>query len=268
VNEPPAPRTLRLVIEYDGTGLAGWQRQAGQATVQGWLEKAFHAMTGQDILVRGAGRTDAGVHAEGQVASVELASNIPALGFLRGLNTFLPPEIAVLEVSDVPAGFDARHHARGKIYRYQVWNHPVRSPRLARYVWHVYDPLDTHPMREAAAVLLGEHDFRAFRSSDCDRTNTVRILRRLDVRRCGSLISIEVEGTAFLRNMVRILAGTLVAVGRGKMAAPDVAAVLQSGDRTKAGVTAPPSGLALMRVRTKAGVTAPPSGLALMRVIY
>jgi len=239
---------LRLVVEYDGTGLAGWQRQDGQPTVQGWLEKAFLAMTQQAVVVRGAGRTDAGVHAEGQVANVELVSRIPALGFLRGLNTLLPPEIAVLEVTDVPAGFSARHDARGKIYRYQVWNHPVRSPRFARNAWHVYDPLDMHAMREAAEVLVGEHDFRAFRSSDCDRKNTVRIIRRLDVRRDGALVSIEVEGTAFLRNMVRILAGTLVAVGKGKMTAADVATILAAGDRTKAGVTAPACGLTLVKV--------------------
>jgi tRNA pseudouridine38-40 synthase len=248
VTEPPASRTLRLVVEYDGTGFAGWQRQAGQATVQGWLEKAFHAMTGQEVVVRGAGRTDAGVHAEGQVASLEIASNIPTLGFLRGLNTFLPPEIAVLEVTDVPAGFNARHHARGKIYRYQVWNHPIRSPRFARHSWHVYDPLETHPMREAAQALLGEHDFRAFRSSDCDRTNTIRILRRFEVRRDGAMVSFEVEGTAFLRNMVRILVGTLVGVGKGKLTVSQVKALLTSGDRTKAGVTAPPTGLTLVRV--------------------
>jgi tRNA pseudouridine38-40 synthase len=248
VTTPAASRTLRLVVEYDGTGYAGWQRQAGQATVQGWLEKAFHAMTGQEVLVRGAGRTDAGVHAEGQVASVEITSNIPSLGFLRGLNTLLPPEIAVLEVSDVAAGFNARHHARGKIYRYQVWNHPVRSPRFARHSWHVYDALDTHPMREAAQALLGEHDFRAFRSSDCDRTNTVRILRRFDVRRDGPMVSFEVEGTAFLRNMVRILVGTLVGVGKGKLTVAEVKALLTSGDRTKAGVTAPANGLCLVRV--------------------
>jgi len=243
-----ATRTLRLVVEYDGTGLAGWQRQDGQPTVQGWLEKAFRQMTGQEVLVRGAGRTDAGVHAEGQVASVEVASAIPAIGFLRGLNCQLPPEIAVLEVADVPAGFDARHDSRGKLYRYQVWNHPVRSPRWARYSWHVYDPLEVHAMREAAAVLLGEHDFRAFRSSACDRTNTVRIIRRLDLRRAGALIALEVEGTAFLRNMVRIIAGTLVGVGRGKMSADTVAAVLAAGDRTKAGVTAPACGLTLVKV--------------------
>jgi tRNA pseudouridine38-40 synthase len=244
----PALRTLRLVVEYDGTDFAGWQRQDGQSTVQGCLEKALQAMTGQALIVRGAGRTDAGVHAEGQVASVEVASRIPTLGFLRGLNTHLPPEIAVLDVADMPAGFNARHDARGKIYRYLVWNHPVRSPRHARRSWHVYDPLDTQAMRDAAARLIGEHDYRGFRSSDCDRTNTIRIIRRFDVRRDGVLVSFEVEGTAFLRNMVRILAGTLVAVGKGKMTPDQVSAVLANGDRTQAGVTAPACGLTLVRV--------------------
>ena len=244
----PPLRTLKLVVEYDGTEFAGWQRQDGQSTVQGCLEEGFRAMTGQAIVVRGAGRTDAGVHAEGQVASVEVASRIPTLGFLRGLNTHVPPEIAVLEVTDMPAGFNARHDARGKIYRYRVWNHPVRSPRLARFSWHVYDPLDTDRMREAAARLVGEHDFRSYRSSDCDRLNTVRIMRRFDVRRDGALLSFEVEGTAFLRNMVRIMAGTLVAVGKGRMTPDQVSALLTSGNRTQAGVTAPACGLTLVRV--------------------
>ena len=248
MDAPPAPRTLRLVVEYDGTDFAGWQRQDGQRTVQGCLEQAFQAMTGQEVVVRGAGRTDAGVHAEGQVASVEVVALIPCLGFLRGLNTHLPPAIAVLEVADAPAGWSARHDARGKIYRYQVWNHPVRSPRHARRSWHVYDTLDTQAMRDAAAVLLGEHDFRAFRSSDCDRKNTIRIIRRLEVRREGPLVSFEVEGTAFLRNMVRILAGTLVGVGKGKLTVAQVQALLASGDRTLAGVTAPACGLALVQV--------------------
>jgi len=244
----PSLRTLKLVVEYDGTDFAGWQRQDGQQTVQGCLEEALRTMTGQTIMVRGAGRTDAGVHAEGQVASVEVASRIPTLGFQRGINTLVPPEIAVLEVTDMPAGFNARHDARGKIYSYRVWNHPVRSPQHARRAWHVYDPLDTHGMREAAARLIGEHDFRSFRSSDCDRLNTVRIIRRFDVRRDGALLSFEVEGTAFLRNMVRILAGTLVAVGKGKMTPDQVEALLTSGDRTQAGVTAPACGLSLVRV--------------------
>jgi tRNA pseudouridine38-40 synthase len=248
VDAPPAQRTLRLVVEYDGTEFAGWQRQDGQRTVQGCLEQAFQTMTGQDVLVRGAGRTDAGVHALGQVASVDVVSRIPTLGFLRGLNTLVPPAIAVLEVNDMPFGWSARHDARGKIYRYLVWNHAVRSPEHARRAWHVYDPLDTQAMREAAAVLLGEHDFRAFRSSDCDRKNTVRIIRRCEVSRAGTLLSLEIEGTAFLRNMVRILAGTLVAVGKGKMTVAQVRELLTSGDRTQAGVTAPACGLTLVRV--------------------
>ena len=248
MDEPLPLRTLRLVVEYDGTGLAGWQRQDGQPTVQGWLEDAFRSMTKQDVVVRGAGRTDAGVHADGQVASVEIASRIPALGFLRGMNAFLPPAIAVLELADVRPGFNARFDARGKIYRYQVWNHPIRSPRFVRRAWHVYDTLDMHAMREAADVLVGEHDFRAFRSADCDRKNTIRIIRRFDLRRDGAMVSMEVEGTAFLRNMVRILAGTLVAVGRGRMTAADVAAVMAAGDRTQAGMTAPAHGLSLVKV--------------------
>jgi tRNA pseudouridine38-40 synthase len=248
VDEAPPLRTLRLVVEYDGTDFAGWQRQDGQPTIQECLEKAFLAMTGQAIIVRGAGRTDAGVHAEGQVASVEVASRIPNLGFLRGLNSHLPRAIAVLDVADMPTGFNARFAARGKIYRYQVWNHPVRSPRYERTTWHVHDMLDLHAMREAAGVLVGEHDFRAFRSADCDRKNTVRIIRRFDIRRDGGLVALEVEGTAFLRNMVRILAGTLVAVGRGKMTAAQVADLLVHGDRTQAGMTAPARGLTLAKV--------------------
>lgn len=241
-------RTLRLLIEYDGTDFCGWQRQLNQRTVQQCLEEAFAAMTGAHLHVQGAGRTDAGVHADGQVASVEVASRIPALGFLRGLNTHLPRDIAVLDVADVAAGFNARHSARGKIYRYRIWNHPVRSPRNARQAWHVFAPLDVHAMREAADVLTGEHDYRAFRAADCERKTTVRLLRRFEVQREGGLITCEVEGTAFLKNMVRILVGTLVAVGHGKMTADHVRALLKNGDRTKAGMTAPAQGLTLATV--------------------
>jgi tRNA pseudouridine38-40 synthase len=246
--DAPPPRTLRLIIEYDGTDFSGWQRQAGQRTVQQCLEEAFATMTGGTACVRGAGRTDAGVHADGQVASVEVASRIPALGFMRGLNSNLPRDIAVLDVADMPAGFNARWGARGKIYRYQIWNHPVRSPRRSRDSWHVFAPLDVHAMREAAALLCGEHDFSAFRAADCERRTTVRVLRRFDVHRDAGLITCEVEGTAFLKNMVRILVGTLVAVGHGKMAAATISELLNHGDRTKAGMTAPACGLTLAKV--------------------
>jgi tRNA pseudouridine38-40 synthase len=241
-------RNLRLLIEYDGTDFAGWQRQRGQRTVQASLEEAFRALTGEAAVVRGAGRTDAGVHAAGQVANVHVQSRIPTGGLLRGLNAQLPSDIAVLEVTDCPEGFDARRAARGKVYRYQIWNHLVRSPLHARYTWHCRAPLDTHAFRAAAALLVGEHDFRGFRASDCERRSTVRLLRRIEVDRAGALVTCEVEGTAFLKHMVRILVGTLVAVGRGDMDQAAVRRVLESGDRTQAGITAPACGLTLMRV--------------------
>jgi tRNA pseudouridine38-40 synthase len=246
-DDPPA-RTLRLVVEYDGTDFSGWQRQLDQRTVQACLEEALQAMTGQALRVTGAGRTDAGVHAEGQVASVRVCSRIPTGGFLRGLNTHLPLDMAVREVSDADPGFDARRSARGKTYRYQIWNHLTRSPLQGRASWHYRAPLDVHTMREAAAAFVGEHDFRAFRASDCDRKNTVRLIRAFEVERRGALIRCEVEGTAFLKNMVRIMVGTLVQAGRGELDAAGVRRLLAAGDRTQSGVTAPAHGLTLVRV--------------------
>lgn len=244
----PTLRNLRLVIEYDGTDFSGWQRQVAQRTVQGTLEEKLRELLGETAEVRGAGRTDAGVHAEGQVAHVRLASRIPTGGLLRGLNTILPPDVALIDVAEVADTFDARFSARGKVYRYRVWNHLVRSPKQARTSWHVKLPLDLDTMRIAARALCGEHDFRGFRASDCDRRNTVRVIRRLDVSRQGAIVDIEVEATAFLKNMVRILAGTLVDVGRGRMDVPRVLRVLEQGDRTAGGVTAPAAGLTLVRV--------------------
>jgi tRNA pseudouridine38-40 synthase len=246
--ERPGARNLRLLVEYDGTDFAGWQRQDGQRTVQGCLEEAVQVMTGVATFVRGAGRTDAGVHALGQVANFRTDARIPAPGFLRGLNSQLPPDVAVLELAEAPDAFDARWAARGKLYRYQIWNHPVRSPSRARTSWHFRAPLDLHAMRTAAARLQGEHDFAAFRASDCERRTTVRLLRRLDLDRRGALITVEVDGTAFLKHMVRILVGTLVAVGRGQLTADDVDRILAARDRTRAGVTAPSRGLTLVRV--------------------
>ena len=166
-------RRLRLVVEYDGTDFSGWQRQPAERTVQGVLEDAIREMTGESVFIRGAGRTDAGVHADGQVCSLDLeAGNIPAHGLLRGLNSILPADVALIDVADAAPDFDARFSARGKVYRYTVWSHLVRSPRRARDAWHVRHPLDTDAIRAAAAALVGEHDFRAFRAADCDRRST------------------------------------------------------------------------------------------------
>jgi len=241
-------RKLKLVVEYDGTDFSGWQRQDGQRTVQGTLEDGVHQLLGERVEVRGAGRTDAGVHAAGQVASLSLQSRIPATGFLRGMNSLLPKDVAIVDSADAPAAFDARFSARGKVYRYRIWNHFVRSPLHERTSWHCRRPLDLDQMRQAAAVLCGEHDFRGFRASDCDRRNTVRVIRRFDLVKNGALIELDVEATAFLKNMVRILVGTLADVGRGKRAIPDVLRALETGDRAAGGVTAPAAGLTLLNV--------------------
>jgi tRNA pseudouridine38-40 synthase len=241
-------RHLRLVLEYDGTDFSGWQRQPGMRTVQGCLEDALRQMTGESIAAQGAGRTDAGVHAEGQVASLAMEATIPEGGLLRGLNAILPRDIAVIEVAATDPAFDARFSARGKVYRYLAWNHMVRSPLHARTTWFCRSSIDMHLVRQAALALTGEHDFRAFRAADCERRTTIRIIRRLEVARQGALLSFEVEATAFLKNMVRILVGTLVDVGRGRLPPEIVRRMLETGDRKTGGVTAPPQGLSLVRV--------------------
>jgi tRNA pseudouridine38-40 synthase len=248
VSDGPAGRKLRLSIEYDGTGFAGWQRQIGQRTVQGTLEDTLFQLLGERTEVRGAGRTDAGVHAAGQVASLTIANRIPAIGLMRGMNSILPADVAIVDAADADAAFDARFSARGKVYRYRIWNHFVRSPLHARTSWHCRRPLDLETMRGAAAILCGEHDFRGFRASDCDRRNTVRVIRRFEISKQGALVEVDVEATAFLKNMVRILVGTLADVGRGKLDVRSVQRALEQGDRAAGGVTAPAAGLTLLRV--------------------
>ena len=242
------PRKLRLTVEYDGTDFSGWQRQIGQRTVQATLEDTLCAVIGERTEVRGAGRTDAGVHAAGQVASLTIHNRIPPQGLVRGMNSLLPSDVALVDAADADDAFDARFSARGKVYRYRIWNHFVRSPLHARTSWHCRRPLDLEAMREAAALLCGEHDFRGFRASDCDRRNTVRVIRRFEITKQGPLVEIDVEATAFLKNMVRILAGTLADVGRGKLTVPSVLRALEQGDRAAGGVTAPAAGLTLLHV--------------------
>ncbi len=241
-------RRIRLVLEYDGTDYCGWQRQDNGLAVQQVLEEKLGEMTGEAVSVRGAGRTDAGVHAEGQVAAFSTETRIPVKGFHLGLNALLPRDIAVVAADEVPADFDPLRHARGKLYRYRIWNARSPSPLRARTAWHLPVPLDADAMQAAAAPLVGKHDFRAFRAADCERTNTVRLMRRLAVARSGDEVTVEAEATAFLKNMVRILVGTLADAGRGRCTPADVAAVLAGADRRRAGPTAPPHGLALVRV--------------------
>ena len=245
----------RLTVAYDGTDFCGWQRQDNGPSVQAALEGALAQLCQSPVSCRAAGRTDAGVHALGQVVSFRLerpGPPLPPRALVLGTNHYLPPSIAVQEAQLVPDDFDARHSASGKLYRYQLWTGVAASPLHRRTHWHVSRALDLGAMREAAGLLTGRHDFRAFRAADCERQTTVRLMRRIEVLRplgiTEPVLHIEVDGTAFLKNMVRILVGTLVQVGRGKMSLDQVRQLLVSGDRTQAGPTAPAHGLILVRV--------------------
>lgn len=242
-------RCIRLTVEYDGTDFHGWQVQSTLRTVQGELESAVEAMTGSRPRVRGASRTDAGVHAVGQVASFETESAIPARQFAMGLTALTGPDLAVARSEEAPLGWNPRYEAKGKTYRYLVLNRAHPAPLERRRSWHVASRLDVDAMNEGARHLLGLHDFAAFRASACDASTTVREMRRLDVRRAeGDLVELTFEATAFLQHMVRILVGTLVQVGRGRMAPDEVERILESCDRAQAGPTAPAQGLCLLAV--------------------
>ena len=247
-------RVLKLTIAYDGTRFVGWQRQAEGESIQGLLEQALARFEGAPVTVHGAGRTDAGVHALGQVASAEVTSQHDAASIQKGLNTSLPPDVRVIGVEDAPAGFHARFSARSKTYRYVVDSSAVASPFGRAFAWHLPEALDVVAMREAAAALVGTHDFAVFQSTGSATSGTVRTITRseisLDAARtlCGPRISYEVSGDGFLRHMVRAIAGTLVEVGRGWRAPGSMAALLEGGSRAQAGPTAPAQGLFLVRV--------------------
>jgi tRNA pseudouridine38-40 synthase len=244
----PEERNLKLVVSYLGAAYAGWQIQPRSPTVQGVLEAQISRMTGALSRVRGAGRTDAGVHALGQLANFRTASTVTARAFHRGLNALLPPDVAVLSVEEVPLEFDSRRAARGKHYRYTLWNDRNASPAMAATSLHIYRPLDVAAMALAARALVGTHDFAGFRASSCERETTVRTLHRCTVAKDGPVVAVDVEGTAFLRNMVRIIAGTLLEVGQGRRDPAGMVETLRSLDRKRAGVTAPAHGLCLVRV--------------------
>jgi tRNA pseudouridine38-40 synthase len=243
-----AERTLKLTLAYDGTRFVGWQRQASGESIQGLLEDALARIEGAPVTAHGAGRTDAGVHALAQVASARVTFTHEAATVQRALNAVLPPDIRVTDVEDAPLDFHARFGARSKCYRYQIANTPVASPFVRAYCWHVPEPLDRGAMREAAAALVGTHDFAAFQSAGTEVHTSVRTLTRSEWSDEGPLLVYEVAGNGFLRHMVRAMVGTMVEVGRGWRPASQVAALLAGGSRPEAGGTAPPHGLALARV--------------------
>ena len=246
----PAARQLRLIIEYDGSALGGWQRQVNAPTVQGHLEDAAARILQHPVRVTGASRTDAGVHATGQVATLSTARPIAPYNLRRGLNSLLPRSIAVTDVAEVPAAFHPRFSATGKHYRYLVLARPDRAPRWEAWAWHRPQPLDRAAMTAAAAAFLGEHDFRGFRTTSCTARTTRRRIEAVELSAPEpGLLALDVRGNAFLHNMVRIIAGTLVDVGLGRLAAADLPAVIASGERARAGPTAPAHGLTLVAVR-------------------
>lgn len=243
-------QSFRLVLEYDGAGFEGWQVQAtGSRTVQGELEAAIARICNERVRVMGSGRTDAGVHAEGQVASVRLETERPALKLRRALNGVLPDDIVVLDLQRVPDEFDARRDAVSKLYRYSIWNGPQRSPLRAPRALRLERPLDLLAMRRAAGDLVGVHDFTAFQAAGSQVKTSVRELLRIDVLgRSGAAVDLFFEGTGFLRHMVRILVGTLVQVGSHRRDPDSMPALLATQDRSQAGPTVPANGLTLMRV--------------------
>ena len=243
-------RTFRLIVAYDGTAYAGWQRQDNATGVQALVEAALADIEGRRVVVHGAGRTDSGVHALGQVASFEMAHSIPAKSLQRALNTALPRDIRVTEVGEASPGFHARYSTVRKYYRYRIDRGEVAQPLENRYAWHVPGALDLGAVRRAGAAFVGRHDFAAFQTAAAQSavTSTVRTIYALRVETEGQMLSIEVEGNGFLRHMVRTIVGTLVDVGFGRRRASDMAALLASRSRQKAGPTAPARGLYLLRV--------------------
>ncbi len=240
--------TFKVTIEYDGTGYAGWQRQPDQPTVQAAIESALGQVSQTAVSAIGAGRTDAGVHALGQVASFKSDRGLTAEEWKRALNGLLPSDISVLSVEQVPEDFHARYSAKEKLYEYRILNRPDRSTLDRSRSWHIREPLAIDAMREAARHLVGRHDFSSFQNSPTDNENPVCDLRALDFIREGPLIRIEARADRLLKQMVRAIVGTLVEVGQGKRPPGDLKRILEAKDRKVAGKTAPPHGLYLIRV--------------------
>ncbi len=241
---------VRLDIAYDGTDFAGWQRQAGPArTIQGSLEDALTELAGCAVAVQGAGRTDAGVHAEGQVAAADLETPLAPETLRRALNARLPGDVRVHHCCEVPPGFHPRRDAVGKLYRYRIWNGPDPHPLLRRTTYHVARPLHLDRMRWAAAAWVGRNDFQSFATAGSDPGTTVRRLSALEISgRPGAEVRVEAYGDGFLRHMVRNLVGTLLEFGLGKREPAEARGILEARDRGAAGATAPAKGLLLVRI--------------------
>lgn len=252
-------RNFKLVIEYDGTAYNGWQRQSNTLTIQtltiqGTIEDRLKRMTGESITLIGSGRTDAGVHATGQVASFCVETRLTSDVFAKGLNSLLPPDIVIKDCAEVDKAFHARYDARSKVYDYRILNRPTPSALLRQYAWHIRRPLDLEAMRRAMLCLKGEQDFSAFEASrrrTSPRSHAVRTVMDISLtgKDADGYVVFSIEANGFLRHMVRNIVGTLVNVGLGKILPEAFEDILLSKDRKQAGATAPPHGLFLKKVK-------------------
>jgi len=246
----PAGATFKITIAYEGTGFVGWQRQAAGVSIQGLIEDALRDLAGTEVAVVGAGRTDAGVHALGQVASFSIERAMTADTLIRAVNARLPDAVRVVAAVEAAPGFNARFDARVKTYRYRLWNADVMNPFERRYAWHVPGTLDVERMADAARAIEGRHDFAAFQAAGSAAKTTVRTVAssRVDATGRDGLLVYEVTGDGFLRHMVRTIVGTLVETGRQRRSVESMRETIASRDRAAAGPTAPAEGLFLTSV--------------------
>lgn len=241
-------KNYKLTVKYDGTRYYGWQRQPGRDTVQGKLEEVISRLCGTQIEVIGAGRTDAGVHAEAMTANAELETRLSVIEIRDYMNRYLPDDIAVIEVGEASPRFHARYNAVGKTYRYTVFTGKIKPVFGKRYMTVLDGKPDLEIMREAAELLVGEHDFRNFCSNPKMKKSTVREIYGIDIKQKGDIITLTFHGNGFLQNMVRIMVGALLEAGFGRLGNSDIVRALESEERVKAGPTAPPQGLCLVKV--------------------
>jgi tRNA pseudouridine38-40 synthase len=247
-------RNLKIILSYDGAEFAGWQVQPDALTVQGTLASAIGRVTGEKVLPQGSGRTDAGVHALAQVVTFVTSSAVPTGNFVKALNDILPASVRVMEVTEMPAEFHARHSARAKSYCYRIFRGAICPPFVARYVWHYPYPLDEEAMTRAAGSVVGEKDFTSFAAVDPERgragepSSNLRTIFSSSWERAGEELLYRVRGSGFLHHMVRNLVGTFILVGRGTLQPEDMTRILEARNRSAAGATAPASGLYLASV--------------------
>jgi len=242
-------RNIRLTIQYDGTGYAGWQFQKNARSIQEVIEKNLRAITGRKVKLTGSGRTDAGVHTKGQVANFKTTSRIPLKNIQKALNSLLPKDIRISEVKYVHPDFDSQRHAKSKLYRYTIVTADFVDPFIRKFAVRCKYDLNLALMRREARRLLGRHDFKSFQSKDDKKGGTIRTIKKLEIKKTGILTHIDIEADGFLYNMARNIVGTLIEVGRGKFSEGSVREILSKKDRRYCGPTVPAEGLCLIKVR-------------------